>query len=361
VSDLRVLFLTEDNIAAQRSGAVRIYPLSRELQKYGVESEIIYPSKLHFHNPLREHLLRHDLKNYLKLVRARENFEAIYVSRISSFEIGFILKLWKKSGKKVFFDIDDPLFLKSNRIFLLNGRSLMYLDVDGILADSDAVIVSSHYIMQYTRKLNKRTFLIHTPVSTELFHPSKRKEHDKITIGWVGVAPGQITNLAKLVSPLLRLGKEYDLNFKIISYLGDEKVKRLFMPLENLMSVNYGFKNFVPFNDLPNIISDIDIFVAPLQPTPINFGKSVIRIGMAMAMGVPVVASPFSEYSHFIKNGVNGLFAETEEEWVNALRLLIEDTDFRNSLGREGRISVEKNASLEVCGKKLLQIISAYI
>jgi len=357
MSDLRILFLTEDNLNTQRSGAVRIYPLSKELEKHGVKSEIVSPSHIHFHNPLRKHLLRHDLKNYLKLITTRENFDVLYVSRISSLTVLLIQKLWKKSGKKVIFDLDDPLFLRSNPLFFLKGRALLYLDIERVTINSDAVIVSSHYIMRYTKSLNEKSYLIHTPVSTKVFHPKKRKEHDKITIGWVGVAPGHLPNLKMLVNPLLKLGKEYDLNFKIISYLGEQKVKKLFRPLETFMGVDYGFEHFIPYDNLPDVMSDVDIFVAPLQPTPLNIGKSVIRIAMAMAMGLPVIVSPLSEYQHFIKNDVNGLFAKNEKEWISNLRLLIQDDDLRKRIGKEGRKSVEKEASLEVCGKKLLEII----
>jgi glycosyltransferase involved in cell wall biosynthesis len=60
------------------------------------------------------------------------------------------------------------------------------------------------------------------------------------------------------------------------------------------------------------------------------------------------VASSVGMVKEFIKDGVNGYLAGTEEEWVEKISKLIEDPDLRRNIGRMGRKTVEGKFSLKV-------------
>jgi len=65
-----------------------------------------------------------------------------------------------------------------------------------------------------------------------------------------------------------------------------------------------------------------------------------------MAVGIPPVASPVGIIpTDYIRDGVNGFLARTEDEWVEKLSLLIRDPDLRHRLGRAARQTVEENFS----------------
>ena len=78
---------------------------------------------------------------------------------------------------------------------------------------------------------------------------------------------------------------------------------------------------------------------------------------MGMAMGIPVVASPVGEQKYIIKHGVNGFLVHNEVEWVKYLSLLIEDEEMRRNMGKQGRITAERELSVYACGRKLFNII----
>jgi glycosyltransferase involved in cell wall biosynthesis len=97
--------------------------------------------------------------------------------------------------------------------------------------------------------------------------------------------------------------------------------------------------------------------VAPLQPKLSCECKSALRVGEGMALGIPIVASPVGEQKYVIQSGINGFLAKNEEEWYTYLKMLVEDEKLRDSVGKSGRETVEKELSSLVCGKKLFDII----
>ena len=152
--------------------------------------------------------------------------------------------------------------------------------------------------------------------------------------------------------------REYsNVKFKIASYLGDSLIKEMFSPLEDLMEIDYGSESWLPIKSFAELIYDFDIMVAPLKDNIWYEGKSALRAGLGMAMGIPVVVSPVGEQKYVVKHGVSGFLARNEDEWYNYLRMLIEDENLRRRVGREGRKTAERELSLEVNGEKLYKII----
>jgi glycosyltransferase involved in cell wall biosynthesis len=362
---MKVLFLTPYILSDPRtpgsSTDVRVYPLTEELEKHGVLCKFLNPSSSYILNPFKRYIFPYSLIDFFRLLyNYIGEFDVLFISRLSSSLIYLIEKKWKER-KKVIFDVDDPLYLFTRKILGLKIRSPLFSHVEKVMKDSAAVIASSHSILSYTKNFNSNSFLIHTPINTVLFNPSVREKSGKFTIGWIGNACSHLVNLKMLYHPLMKLGKQYDIRFKIVSYLGCETVKRTFKEVEEFVEVNYGLDYWIPFKNLPKYVSDFDVLTSPLIKNPWFEGKSVIRVAAGMSMEIPVVASPVGEQKYIIKHGVNGFLARTEEEWYNYLKMLIEDDNLRRRIGREGRKTAEKELSLEINGKKLFEILQSII
>ena len=66
-----------------------------------------------------------------------------------------------------------------------------------------------------------------------------------------------------------------------------------------------------------------------------------------MALEIATIMSPVGVNTEIIQDGVNGYLADTEEEWVNRISLLIEDEALRKEIGKQGRKTVENQYSVE--------------
>lgn len=95
----------------------------------------------------------------------------------------------------------------------------------------------------------------------------------------------------------------------------------------------------------------------PLTEDLWSKGKCGYKLIQYMACGLPVIASPVGVNKKLVKNGVNGFLANSEEEWIEFLDLLIRDPELRSKMGAEGRKIVEKFYSLEVHGPRVSSII----
>lgn len=335
----------------------RIKPLASELEHYGVSSEIIMSNESRVLNiaPINT-LTTYPLKKFLKIISSRP--DAIVINKLSSLNIRLIQKFCSNNKDvKVIFDINDPIFLRTIKLFGLTVRSPMFSHLESVIRDADFVTTNGKYLLDYVKTLNSSSMEIPDPINTELFTPQE-KNSDLLTIGWEGNPFAHYDNLVFLRKPLMELSKEYNLRFKIVSYLGDLKIKEAFRDLEKVMEVDYGLDHWVSLKEFSNELSEFDILLAPLSSTSWYEGKSNLRVGLGMSKGIPVVASPVGEQKYVLRHGINGFLAKTEEEWFYYLKLLIEDNELRNKMGRNGRRTAIKKFSSKVCSKKLYEILN---
>jgi len=352
--------------SSEASLVARSLPLARKLRDFGVECTVIAPiawgsvvkGKI---GHILSVIITHDPRRYIQTVIDFPN--AVILGKVSSPQIYVFQKVLKKRGVRIIFDLNDAIFLPTGNLFGIKVRPGSFYS-ENILVESDYITTNGRYLLNYVRCFNSNVCVIHDPIDVDLFHPkNKKKSCDKITVTWEGNARVNYENLSLLVDPLKRIAKEYSkkIRFKIVSYLGDRRVRALFSPLEKFIGIDYGSERWLSIEEFAEQLYDSDIMVAPLRKTLWNEGKSALRVGIGMAMGIPVVASPVGEQKYVIKHGVNGFLARNEEEWYNYLRMLIEDDNLRRRMGREGRKTAEKELSLEVNGKKLYQIIKAAV
>ncbi|MEM1785870.1 MAG: hypothetical protein QW805_06640, partial [Candidatus Bathyarchaeia archaeon] len=285
----------------------RIMPLANMLKVLGVECKVIVPIAWEFIakgklGKILSVIMTHSARNYIQTIA--ELPDIVIIGRSSSTQLFLFQRLLKKRGIKVIFDLDDALFLPTGELFGLKIRPGSFY-LERMIQNADFVTINGHYLLRYASIWNQKVAIIHDPVDTCLIRPKFKVNHDKVTIGWEGNASAHIENLAMLVKPLERLSKKYDFKFKLVSALGDLRVKKIFRKLEGLIEIDYGPDRWLPFEKFLKLL-DFDIMVAPLQKTPWYEGKSALRVGIGMAMGIPVVASPVGEQKYVIKHGVNG-------------------------------------------------------
>jgi glycosyltransferase involved in cell wall biosynthesis len=103
--------------------------------------------------------------------------------------------------------------------------------------------------------------------------------------------------------------------------------------------------------DIPMVMAGFDIFVLP-SILPDSFPTVILE---AMAAGKPVVATRSGGASEMVKDGETGFLIpiSSVEKGVAALEMLIQDTDLRQKMGKEGRRRVLEEFSLEAFEEKI--------
>jgi glycosyltransferase involved in cell wall biosynthesis len=75
-------------------------------------------------------------------------------------------------------------------------------------------------------------------------------------------------------------------------------------------------------------------------------GKCGLKVLQYLAAGLPVIANRVGVQTEMIVPGVTGLLADTDDEWVDAVRRLAADAMWRTHLGTAGRAAVERGYSV---------------
>ena len=119
---------------------------------------------------------------------------------------------------------------------------------------------------------------------------------------------------------------------------------------------------FRPWLELPEVLRDLDVNLAPLEPgATFNQAKSAIKWLEAALCATPTVASPTDPFRQAITDGVDGCLAETVEDWVAALDGLLADEAGRRSMGSRARRHALLDWSPALQGERYLGILTEIV
>lgn len=268
----------------------------------------------------------------------------------------FVRLVWllkRLCGTRVVFDFDDAKFLRRPRQMVRLTRL------------ADAVVVGSHSLAEWAGRYNGRVHIVPTSVPFEVY---SRHTHDYAAalqgppvIGWIGIGPDHLDNLALLPPALVRL-RQAGLapRFVLIGALGSREVRDLFEPAR-ARGVEVDFVDELEWSRPERVASEIgrfDVGVMPLEDTEANRSKCAFKAIEYMACGVATVCSAVGENLYLIEDGRTGLLARTPDEWYQTLSALLGDRALCARLGRAGQEMVRQRYSLEVNAPRLREILA---
>jgi glycosyltransferase involved in cell wall biosynthesis len=99
-------------------------------------------------------------------------------------------------------------------------------------------------------------------------------------------------------------------------------------------------------NNITNYLSEFDVFGYPLAPY--HWGTCEQSLGESMAAGVPPVGLANRTESYIIEDGVTGIVAANETEYVRGIEELYLKPEFRQTLSRNAREAAGKLYSLDL-------------
>lgn len=231
--------------------------------------------------------------------------------------------LFRKFKIKFILDFDDAIFLNyqhSNNFYV---RYFFSSKIEKIISYSNSVITGSPFLTNYAKQFNKNTIEIPTSLNAKLYPKYITKSFDKFTIGWIG-SKSTSNNLIPLINVFRLLSSKYDYKIVLIGF--DNSLKNLFsedIPVE--------FIDWSPHTEIQNI-SKFDVGIMPLENNTWNLGKCGFKLIQYMACSKPTISSALPANIKINRDSRN-LFANSENEWLNAFTELIEKRDFFYNVG----------------------------
>jgi hypothetical protein len=115
----------------------------------------------------------------------------------------------------------------------------------------------------------------------------------------------------------------------------------------------------VPLVELAAELADVDFAIVPLElGNPYCEAKSEVRYMEAGAVAVPLIASPIEAYRAAIRNGQTGMLAATTEQWIAALRVLIDEPERRRAFGMAAHADVLRRYTPVARSRELLDVLA---
>lgn len=276
----------------------------------------------------------HGLARRLQQIASLDNHDLLIVERELFPKLpGFVEKTLLSSVKHYGVELDDA-------IYLAPGRTAKYPD---FVRQSAFVIAGNQTLAQWAQVHQPNTHVIPTCVPVADYQAKQDYRLGTVAnIGWVGL-PVNFDYVRAISGAIKKLNETNPCQLQIVS----GRCPSFASP-----------SAFVPWRESSEsqTISQFDIGIMPLPQSSFAEGKCGLKILQYMAAGVPVVASAVGVNRSIINHGVNGLLVEDPDSWQPALQRLLEDQGLRESLGRAGRKTVEKEYSTESWGPKLVAL-----
>jgi len=179
-------------------------------------------------------------------------------------------------------------------------------------------------------------------------------KNDYLTIGYIGTL-----NYSKLHPNYLNFCKTAiktfpNIKFVLVGSINEELKQSVSNSgLEN----NFEFTGFV--NDIYSKLSTFDIFAYFLNPY--HFGATENALLEAMAYEIPVIALNQSVEKHIISHMETGILINNENEFVDAIKLLTENINLKNSITKNAHKYINQTFSFKNNVSKLNNIIEKVI
>lgn len=278
----------------------------------------------------------------------------IYRSPISP-ELLRLCHLAKDYGKPVFFDIDDLVFdtVYTDQLSYTQGLNPVekgnydagVRNYGYMLENCDGAITSTNQLQEELKKYQSTVLLNRNLASDELISISSQflKDYSQVSdVVKIGYFSGSISHNEnfELIKPAIKqlLKKYSNVQLHIVGILDIPKDMK---PFGNQIVTH----DYVDWDKLPALISEVDINLAPLVDSIFNRAKSEIKWIEAALVKVPTVASKIGAFSDEVVDGETGLLA-TDDEWFDNLEALVLSTELRQEIADAAYWDVLENCTL---------------
>ena len=310
-------------------------------------------------------------------MRALASRAVILQRQPATFEVVQFIGWCKQIKIPIIFDIDDQIFDSSISPLPFDdyaGRISrdvhIHLQFDcsyfrQAMDRCDAIIVSTEplrrqveAILSSPKPIYVRRNMIGEPLSVARFESLETRKSRNMD-GLVEIFYGSGTKAHKayfdqvVLPALIRVARERG-NTRI-TLLGEFDLSGLPTDLEAQFE-NYA--QALKYNEYLARLAKSDISISPLNINQVTDAKSELKWFEAASVGVASVVSPTANYRDVVEEGRHVLFAETCDQWYQALVRLVDSPELRLDLVESSARLIEKHYEITHVGEALLREIS---
>ena len=279
------------------------------------------------------------------------------------------IALAKNLNKKILFDIDDLTidtkytevipFLKT-----LNKKKKELYD-DGVkrmgrtLKLCQGAITTTEALAKELKYYVSNVFINHNVASEEMWNLSqealkkKTKKNEKIIIGYFSGSISHIPDIEMIKPALQKILKEFN-NVQLL-LLGELKLPNFLKEF----STQIKYEKFKNWKELPEIIANTDINLAPIETNIFNEAKSENKWVEASLVKIPTIASNYGEFKNVIKHNETGILCSNVNDWYISLKTLIKNESLRKYIGENAYNFCKNEYNTIYTGKKLSNFINS--
>jgi glycosyltransferase involved in cell wall biosynthesis len=350
-SPLSILFLTlyPDSAASPRYRVLQFLPHLRERGfRCTVESAVserAYANSIAEARNIRPFWYHADEtpRRVLQILRAR-NYDIVFVQKaIMSAYLRGMHSLLRGHAKRLVYDIDDAVHLRPPHPLRGPWKTLEdEQQIARLLNEVDLVLAGNAWLASEMRERAKRVEFFPTVVDTDYFFPAPSPPASMV-VGWMG-SPSTTPHLhaAECLS---------DLEHVSLRVVGADALR---LPWNRVESIPWRRETEVA------ALRSFSVGIMPLAKDDWTRGKCALKALQYMACGVPCVATPYGAVLDIIADNVNGLFADSSEEWLAAVEWL-RDESAHKKIADAGRATVEQHFSLKRAGPKLAELLESVV
>ncbi|MBE9516189.1 MAG: glycosyltransferase family 4 protein [Proteobacteria bacterium] len=272
------------------------------------------------------------------LLKARQFHTVVIVRRLFP---AWFMGMLQLACDNIVFDFDDAIFTHSSGA----NAARRIKRFTTMVVYCNQVWAGNGFLANAASK-NNNVMLLPTAINTGHYAVNTVKPETSIDLVWIGSSSTR--KYLELVLPILEsLATELpQLRLKIIAdfSLDTRQIKTL--PVQ-----------WAEDTEAMELASS-HIGIAPMIDNDWTRGKCGLKLLQYMAAGLPVISSPFGANREIVIEGETGLFADSEQQWKNAIRTLASNVDLRQRMGNTGKQRVLDHYSINTNCEKIKKALS---
>ncbi|WP_321345481.1 glycosyltransferase [uncultured Draconibacterium sp.] len=226
-----------------------------------------------------------------------------------------------------------------------HGKRIYAID-EAFSKNVDAIVTTSDYINDDKKKFNPKSYVVKNGVDFDTFYAdAKNKVHknEQKIVGYIG----SLDHRFDINTVEFAVKNMPDTLYHFTGNLRNQEIKQRLDKFDNVE-----FFGSVKPNDVPALLATYDVGIIPYLVNDINKNIYPLKINEYMAVGVPVVMTPFADLKDF--SGMVSV-AENNETFVKTLITELEK-DSRSAINK--RIEFAKSNSWDIKAEEFGEILN---